>query len=597
MIERFQPLAVCDGGSPAATEDDTNKLIAQTAKLAQLNSWFEIALNNMARGLSMFDADRRLIVCNAVYRELYELPEDLTRPGTHIADLVSYHALKEGGRNTPEEKETQRRWIEWHVSELKRGKTFTHTQRLRNGRIILVTNQPLADGGWVDIQEDVTDKTEAAERISWLANHCSLTETANRFHIRELLNEELQKATGDTRVAVHLIDLDRFKQVNDTHGHAAGDALLTAVAKRMRSTIRDNDLIGRLGGDEFVVIQPGVAHVSQAETLARRLMRVLNSPYRVLGNTANAGASIGVALSGDASDDADSMLRKADIALYRVKSTGRGSFNFYRQEDEKVALERMQLESDMRYAVLEDQLELHYQPIVNLRTREVAGCEALMRWRHPKIGLIAPLEFIPMAEKNGLIVEMGAWAIKRACSDAARWRRPIKVTVNLSPVQFESGDPSEIVAAALENSGLPPERLELEITETVLLRSESRIKDILHKLRDTGVRIALDDFGTAFASLSYLRNFSFDRIKIDRSFVAEMADRQDCMAIVTAVAGLAKALDIGSVAEGIETVEQLAQITSAGCNEVQGYYFSPPVPFANIEQALDQCEAKLARRL
>jgi EAL domain-containing protein (putative c-di-GMP-specific phosphodiesterase class I) len=220
-----------------------------------------------------------------------------------------------------------------------------------------------------------------------------------------------------------------------------------------------------------------------------------------------------------------------------------------------------------------------------------------MRWRHPRLGLIAPLEFIPMAEKNGLIVEMGAWAIKRACADAVRWKRPVKVTVNLSPVQFESGDPAEVVAAALSASGLPADRLELEITETVLLRSEARIKEILHKLRDQGVRIALDDFGTAFASLSYLRNFAFDRIKIDRSFVSEMSERQDCMAIVTAVAGLARALDIGSVAEGIETVEQLAQVTSAGCNEVQGYYFSAPVPFAGIEQALDMCEAKLARRL
>ncbi len=362
---------------------------------------------------------------------------------------------------------------------------------------------------------------------------------------------------------MHLIDLDRFKQVNDTHGHAAGDALLAAVAKRMRSTVRDHDLIGRLGGDEFVVVQPGITNASQAETLAKRLMRVLNSPYRVLGNTANVGASIGVVLSEDGTDDADSMLRRADIALYRVKSGGRGYYNFYRQEDEKVALERMQLESDMRYAVLEDQLELHYQPIVSLKTREVAGCEALMRWRHPKLGLIAPLEFIPMAEKNGLIVEMGAWAIKRACADAVRWKRPVKVTVNLSPVQFENGDPAEVVAAALSASGLPADRLELEITETVLLRSEGRIKEILHKLRDQGVRIALDDFGTAFASLSYLRNFAFDRIKIDRSFVSEMSERHDCMAIVTAVAGLARALDIGSVAEGIETVDQLARVTSA----------------------------------
>ena len=575
-------------------DQETAKLIEQAKKLEQLNSWFEVALNNMARGLSMFDADKRLIVCNAIYREIYELPEGLAQPGTPFAELVAYHAKKEGGHDSAKDREHQRQWIERHAAELALGKTFSHTQHLKNGRIILVTNQPLADGGWVDIQEDVTEKTQAQERISWLARHDPLTETANRFHIRELLEQEIKNLSGGVRLAIHWIDLDRFKQVNDTLGHAAGDTLLKAVAKRMRATVRENDYVGRLGGDEFAVLQSGVTDFQQAESLAHRLLKVLNTPYRVLGEVAHVGASIGVVMAPDHGTDPDTLLKKADLALYRVKSAGRGSYEFYRPEHEKSEFERIELETDLRTALAEGQLDLHYQPIVDLKTRQVTSFEALMRWHHPRLGMIPPATFIPIAEKSGIIVEMGDWALHRACSDAVRWPENINVTVNLSAVQFEKSDPFELAADALAKSGLAASRLELEITETVLLRSEARTKGILDKLRGLGVRIALDDFGTAFASLSYLRNFTFDKIKIDRSFVRDMSDRQDCMAIVNAVAGLAKALEIGSVAEGVETIEQLEQVTSAGCNEVQGYYFSRPVPAAEVDAALSKCQSMLA---
>jgi diguanylate cyclase (GGDEF)-like protein len=578
---------------PSALE--TEKLIEQTRKLAQLNSWFEVALNNMARGLSMFDADKRLIVCNAIYREIYELPEELVQPGTHISELVAYHAKKESGDDSPENRERQHKWIDRHVAELARGKSFTHTQYLKNGRIILVTNQPLADGGWVDIQEDVTEKTRAQERIAWLARHDPLTETANRFHLRELLEQEIKDLANGSRLAIHLIDLDRFKEVNDTLGHAAGDALLKAVAKRMRSTVRENDFVGRLGGDEFAVVQAGVLADEQVSSLAVRLLKVLNAPFRVLGHTVQVGASIGVIMAPEHGTDPDSLLKKADIALYRVKSGGRGDYAIYRQEFEQVANDRAGLENDLRSALSAGQLELHYQPIINLDRRQVTGFEALMRWRHPKLGLISPANFIPVAEKMGLIIEMGEWALHRACQDATSWPATIRVTVNLSALQFVDGDAATATASALTKTGLAADRLELEITESVLMQNEERTLETLGKLRDLGVRISLDDFGTAFASLSYLRKFAFDKIKIDRSFVCDLGERKDCVAIVNAVTGLAKALEIGAVAEGIETVEQLEKVKLAGCNEVQGFYFSQPVPATEVNAALLECESKLSR--
>ncbi len=577
------------------SELETAKLIEQTRKLAQLNSWFEVALNNMARGLSMFDADKRLIVCNAIYREIYELPEELAKPGTHISELVAFHAKKESGDDSPENRERQHKWIERHVAELARGKSFTHTQYLNNGRIILVTNQPLADGGWVDIQEDVTEKTKAQERIAWLARHDPLTETANRFHLRELLEQEIQDLSNGSRLAIHLIDLDRFKEVNDTLGHAAGDALLKAVAKRMRSTVRENDFVGRLGGDEFAVVQAGVLADEQVSSLAVRLLKVLNAPFRVLGHTVQVGASIGVVMAPEYGTDPDSLLKKADIALYRVKSGGRGDYAIYRPEYEQVANDRVGLENDLRGALAAGQLELHYQPIINLDLSEVTGFEALMRWRHPRLGLVAPANFIPIAEKTGLIVEIGEWALHRACHDATSWPSRMMVTVNLSPLQFADGDPAASAASALTKTGLAADRLEIEITETVLMQNEERTLEALGKLRQLGVRISLDDFGTAFASLSYLRKFAFDKIKIDRSFVRELCERQDCVAIVNAVTGLAKALDIGSVAEGIETFQQLEKVKVAGCKEVQGFYFSPPVPATDVLDALTKCEGMLSK--
>jgi diguanylate cyclase (GGDEF)-like protein len=394
---------------------------------------------------------------------------------------------------------------------------------------------------------------------------------------------------------VHLVDLDYFKQVNDTLGHAAGDAVLKAVAKRMQAALRDTDLLGRVGGDEFAIVQTEISGPEQAARLAERLVKTLNAPYRVLGSNASIGASVGIAIAPDHGADADTLLRKADMALYRMKTCGRGNSYVYRPDDEAVALERMELRNALRDALKNRQIGLYYQPIVDVRAGTVTGCEALMRWSHPRLGMVPPSTFIPIAEKSGLIVAMGDWALHQACRDAAGWRSEIKVAVNLSAVQFEQPDLAASIQHALDTSGLKPERLEVEITESALLKSETRTLDTLNRLRALGVRLVLDDFGTGFASLNYLRCFAFDKIKIDQSFISEMTDRQDCMAIVGAVTGLAKTLGIDPVAEGVEGFEQVEGVAVAGCEAMHGFYFSHPVPSFEVEAAVADCVSRLAR--
>jgi diguanylate cyclase (GGDEF)-like protein len=578
-----------------ALNENADEAVAHRKEIDQLNGWFEIALHNMARGLSMFDAQQRLIVCNRMYREIFDLPERLTQPGTPLADIVRYHVKRETGLDRPEDVEKEREWIEYHVAELARGRSFSDTRHLKSGRIILVTNQPMPEGGWVDLLEDITEKCQAEQKITWLARHDTLTEVANRFHFRETVDSWFQQLKPDAGFALHWIDLDHFKMVNDTLGHPTGDAVLKSAAKRLRGILRGPDVVARLGGDEFAIIQSGATTEMQAAKLAKRVLRAIGEPHQVLGRKVSVGASIGIVLAPSHGRDADELLKNADLALYRAKASGRGAYAFFQPElDPKIA-QRWSLEADLRLAIAERQLELYYQPIVELKKNAVTGFEALMRWHHPLLGLVPPGDFIPLAEETGLIVDMGAWALKRACEEAATWPGRMKVTVNLSSVQFEQGDLHRSVKDALTVSGLSPDRLELEITESLLLRDDARTHKLLHKLRSLGVKIALDDFGTAYASLSYLRSFPFDKIKIDRTFIADLdkPKRKDCIAIIRAVAGLAKHMQMSTVAEGVETLDQLRTVTIAGCEEVQGFYFSKPVPAGEVKAALAGCHALL----
>ncbi len=467
---------------------------------------------------------------------------------------------------------------------------FTEVRRLHNGRLIEITYRPIEGGGWVDVHEDITEKKEAEDRIGRLAREDTLTGIANRHAFGEALDLTLGAAAHSEPFAIHWIDLDRFKDINDVHGHPAGDALLVAVARRIASTVRSGDFVARLGGDEFAVIQRNVRSSEEAEPLARRLIAELSGPYLVHGHAMSIGASIGIALSvDDAAGDREVLLHNADVALYQAKAAGRGTSVLFRSEIEIEIRQRRALEADLRRALGDNQFELHYQPIIDLASREVICCEALMRWRHPVRGLVPPVVFIPIAEELGLISEIGAWVLRQACAEATNWPERVGVAVNLSAQQFEVDDVLEATRRALTLSGLSPSRLDLEVTESLLLADKSETHGTLHQLRALGVGIALDDFGTGYASLSYLRSFPFDKIKIDQTFVRELPDRPECFAIVTAICEMARSLGMRTVAEGVETVEHIDWVQRAGCDEVQGYHFSRPVPAADVPAVIGAC--------
>ena len=557
--------------------------------LERLNTCFEAALNHMGRGLSMFDADQRLVVCNKAYAGIYFLPDELTRPGTALAEILAFHLRRASGE-TPSAASIES-WIEQHVARLAQDGQREEIQHLSDGRVIRVTYHQLDGGGWVDMQEDITAQRQSDEKIKWLARHDTLTEVPNRFHFRECLEQQFDCYDPRLGFALHWIDLDHFKEINDKYGHLVGDGLLKSVANRLKSSLRAGDMVGRLGGDEFAVLQVGIDREELADSLAHRLLENIRRPHDILGHRLQAEASIGVALAPQHGQDPEQLFASADMALYRAKSLGRGVQSVYTQHE--AATTTNPLKAELQRAVEREELVLHYHPIVDLREERVSNFEALMRWKHPSRGLIPPSEFIPIAEESHLIVKMGSWALTQACTDAMTWPEDIKVSVNLSAVQIESSDVYDVVVRALEATRLPAQRLQLEITETVLLRDHTRTQEVLKKLDDLGVTITLDDFGTCFATLNYLRSFPFKKIKIDRSFVRDIPEHHDCLAIVRSVGDLARELNMRSVAEGVETAASLAAVRAAGYDEAQGFYFSPPVPARAVQRAIIQCKQRM----
>jgi diguanylate cyclase (GGDEF)-like protein len=400
------------------------------------------------------------------------------------------------------------------------------------------------------------------------------------------------RAKRGERLAVLCLDLDRFKSVNDTLGHPIGDRLLIAAADRLRQCVRDNDIVARLGGDEFAIVQTGSAEPTDATTLAARLIETISTPYELDGHQVVVGLSIGIAVAPNDGLDPDQLLKNADIALYRAKADGRGTYRFFEPEMDARMQARRTLELDLRKASANGEFELFYQPQVDVQTRRINGFEALLRWHHPQRGMVTPSDFIGLAEDTGLIVPLGAWVLQQACTEAATWPRDIKVAVNLSPVQFKSKNLLPVIVSALAKSGLSPGRLELEITESVLLQDSDATLTMLHQMRDLGLKISMDDFGTGYSSLSYLRKFPFDKIKIDQSFIREMSGN-DSLAIVRAVTAMGTSLGIVTTAEGVETFEQFEQLKLEGCNEVQGYLFSPPRPASEVKELLSRLNTKL----
>jgi diguanylate cyclase (GGDEF)-like protein len=427
------------------------------------------------------------------------------------------------------------------------------------------------------------EQRRAQAQIAHLAHHDPLTGLANRLLLRIRLDEAVARARRGQACGVLCLDLDHFKDVNDTLGHAVGDALLRAATERIRTVVRETDTIARLGGDEFAIVQTGVEHPRDAGLLAERLIAAIGVPFDLDGNHIVIGASIGIATAPRDGLDADQLMQDADMALYRAKAAGRGCFRFFEPEMNAQALLRRNLQNDIRRGLDAGEFELFYQPKVNLSTRRLTGFEALLRWRHPERGLLTPERFVPLAEEMGLILPLGEWALRTACEEAACWPPDKTLAVNLSPVQFGSAL-VDTIAGILARAGLPADRLELEVTETVLLRETEATLAILHRLRALGIAIALDDFGTGYSSLGYLQRFPFDRVKVDRSFVRSLGRTREADAIVRSVIDLCEALDMTVIAEGVETEEQRRILTVLGCDEAQGHLFGRPMAVEELRE-------------
>ena len=439
------------------------------------------------------------------------------------------------------------------------------------------------------IQEEISRRIASEDKIAYLAHHDTLTGLANRFTFDEKLNAAKQFARDfGCQLSLLFVDLDGFKNVNDTLGHGIGDELLKEVAARLVNVIGAKDFCARLGGDEFAIVHISEDARSTAASLAEEIIAAVSGGHLVCDSQVFIGASIGVAILYGGDSDTTTLLKHADLAMYRAKADGRGVYRFFEPEMGRQAEIRRSLELDLRKAVANGDFELYYQPIVDLKAGKVTGVEALMRWDHVTRGFVPPVEFIALAEETGLIVSMGEWALQRACADAAQWPNDIRVAINLSPVQFRNSSLDAVVADALRASGLAPDRLELEITESVILGNNSQNLLILKRLRELGVHISLDDFGTGYSGLGYFRAVQFDKVKIDQSFIREMHSHPESLAIVRAAIGLGENLGICTTAEGVESIEQLERLLSEGCTEVQGFLFSVPQPNANILSVVDQ---------
>jgi diguanylate cyclase (GGDEF)-like protein len=593
------------GGGGVATHEDITEREAMIARLKEQhdgsgqeyeetlkirNLQFDTAINNMSQGLCFFDAAHRLIVCNERYIEMYDLPPERVGPGTLLSEIVDMRF--EAGSFPAMSREE---YLHWRTKVAVSASPTDSIVELRNGRTFKIRHRPMPNFGWVATHEDITEQRLAEVKIEYMAHHDALTDLANRVLLNERLESALDRSADSGMLALHHLDLDQFKAVNDTFGHPAGDKLLKIVAERLRGLVRETDTIARMGGDEFVIVQTPIADPAEATWLAQRIIASMSEPFDLDGHRAVIGASIGIAIGPSDGVGPDKLLRNADLALYRAKGDGRGTFRFFEPAMDLQRQTRRVMEQELRRALPAGEFELYYQPVVNLASNEIGGFEALIRWNHPKHGLVAPAAFIPLAEEIGFIIPMGEWVIREACATAARWPGDIRVAVNISAAQFRNTGLLQVIVGALAASGLSPTRLEIEITETVLLQNREITLAVLHQLRALGIRIAMDDFGTGYSSLTYLQSFPFDKIKIDRSFVKDITKNTGSLNIVRAVASLANGMGMTATAEGVETMEQLKQIIAEGCTEMQGYLFSQPLPAAEIGQIfLSQPEARKA---
>lgn len=574
--------------------DRTQRVLQRSERtLAIQNARFDASLDAMTLGVCLLDENDCVVVCNPRFLTLFGLTEEMAAPGTPIAELIDPDLLFDGKPVSPEDLDLDATGLPHNDLALLEDRIH----HLPDGTVLLVRREPVAEGGWVCTFDDVTARHHAQKRIVHIAQHDHLTGMPNRM----LFWERIAKAVGGLErrqrpFAVLYLDLDRFKEVNDTLGHPIGDELLRQVADRLQHTAPKRDIIARLGGDEFALL-----HYCQdtttdsAQALAEQLIANIGRPYHIETNEIIVTTSVGIAIAPRDGQDVDQLMKRADLALYSAKAEGAGSFRFFSTQMEKSLQNRRHLENDLRRGLKLGQFELFYQPLVNIDTGLVVSGEALMRWRHPDHGMVSPAQFIPLAEETGAIEVLGEWALKQACQDALGWPDQVRVSVNLSPVQFGKAGLVDMVKAVLATSELDARRLELEITESVLLQNNTANIDALRQLRALGLTIALDDFGTGYSSLSYLQRFPFDKLKIDQSFVRGLQDRPESLSIVQSIATLGKNLNMVTTAEGVETREQLDIVTRAGCTEAQGYFFGKPMPEAEFRALLAHDETMAKR--
>jgi diguanylate cyclase (GGDEF)-like protein len=558
-------------------EDAQRRLAEKNALLETTQTQLQATLGNISQGVSFFGRDMRLIVSNRRYAEIYHLDPEQVVPGISLADLVTLQmAVGTASMRSPGA------FLAVTAELPEPGRDRMLSSQLQDGRTIAIMQRRMADGGWVATHEDVTERQRAAAKVAFLARHDVLTGLPNRSVFGEFIEGALPEAARGAHFAVLFLDLDRFKAVNDTLGHRAGDLLLQQVAGRLRASIRQSDTIARFGGDEFVILQPRPDVPDGAMRLAERIIEVVGAPYDLEGAQASIGVSVGIAMAPADGNSAEALLKNADMALYLAKSEGRGTFRFFEPEMDSRLLRRHDIERDLSRAIAEERFELHYQPVVNLHSGAVRAFEALLRWNHPALGWLPPGEFIPVAEECGLIVKLGEWVLRQACRQAAAWPERLSIAVNLSPLQFRDARLVDTIVDVLADCGLAANRLELDITEKTLLAGNDANLATLHRLRGLGIGIAMDDFGIGNSSLSDLHKFPFDQIKIDGSFVAKMMASREARAVVRAIIGLCQDLGIRTTAEGVETGEQVRVLREEMATDAQGFYFSKAIPAEQI---------------
>jgi diguanylate cyclase (GGDEF)-like protein len=558
---------------------------------AELRALMDAMGQALGGGLAAWNGSGVLTLVNNELSELFMLPRGAALPGLTLKEffMLGYEsgALEGSGF---EEMYAQT------VAMFKCGEAVSFIEQFSHGRMVNVSYRPLRSGGWLATYENITERERALSRFAFLAGHDGLTKLVNRSLFQERVRDAIARSST---FSVLCLDLDRFKAVNDDMGHAAGDVLLLAVAGRLKNCHRQNDVVARLGGDEFAVMLSSSASREQASESAQRIADALSRQFDIEGQMISISSSVGIAFSPQDGRDVETLMRNADLALYAAKDAGKGVHRFFDPEMEFRLRARTEMERDLRSAIANDEIEVFYQPLVRCDTGHVSGYEALMRWRHPVRGMVPPVQFIPVAEACGLIASLGAYTLKLACRDAATWPAHLRVAVNVSPAQLRLGDLMGDVKAALAISGLTPARLDLEVTESILIQDDDSVNTVLCALRLLGVRIAMDDFGTGYSSLSYLQKFPFDTIKIDKSFIDGIGQGGASDAIVRAVISIAASLGIETVAEGVETATQYKLIAEMGCSQVQGYVFCRPQPAAKvgrITSVIDGCIGGVALR-